>query len=107
MRPKLYKLMVDSHAHYQDESARYERGEFSDYASAVQAAQKIVDDYLVSVYQPGMPAGTLFKSYSLFGEDPFIVPDDGHPPFSAWSYARARCQELCVAEDNKGSGPRR
>jgi hypothetical protein len=45
-----------------------------------------------------MTAEALFTSYSLFGEDPFIVPDDADPPFSAWTYAKARCQHLCAKE---------
>jgi hypothetical protein len=93
-----YKVLVDSHAQYQSESARYELGPFGDYQTAVEAARKIVDDYLLSAYRPGMTAEALFTSYSLFGEDPFIVPDDADPPFSAWTYAKARCQHLCAKE---------
>ena len=98
MSTNTYRLMIDSHARYQDESARYEWGACSDYQTAVQTAQKIVDEYLLSIYRPGMRAEALFVSYSLFGEDPFIVPDDGEPPFSAWTYAQRRCQELCSEE---------
>jgi hypothetical protein len=91
-----YKVLVDSHAQYQSESARYELGPFGDYQTAVQATQKIVDDYLLSANRPGMTAEALFASYILFGEDPFIVPDDADPPFSAWTYAKARCRDLCA-----------
>ena len=54
-------------------------------------AKTIVDGCLG--YKPGMTAEALFKSYSMFGEDPFVVPDVG---FSAWDYAKRRCAELAA-----------
>lgn len=96
MPTKRYKVLVDSHAQYQSKEARYELGVFDDYQTAVQVARKIVDDYLLSAHRSGMTAAALFTSYSLFGEDPFIVPDDGDPLFSAWAYAKGRCQDLCA-----------
>jgi hypothetical protein len=63
-----------------------------------EAAQKIVDDYLLSAYQPGMTAQALADSYTSFGEDPFIVETPrqaGGVLFSAWDYARRRCEEIC------------
>ena len=91
----VYVIFVDSHAHYMDEAARYKLGEFEEYETAVATAQKIVDEFLLANHKPGMTAESLFELYSLFGEDPFIVPDDDESSFSAWAYAKMRCQVLC------------
>lgn len=81
-----------------DESERYELGEFPTLDAAIEATKKIVDEYLLSAYQPGMTAQALFESYTSFGEDPYIVatPSKGTEVlFSAWDYAKRRCYELC------------
>jgi hypothetical protein len=45
--------------------------------------------------RPWQPASR-FSLYTTFGEDPFIRPEhDGHR-FSAWEYARLRCELLCA-----------
>jgi hypothetical protein len=82
-----------------DESERYELGEFQALDAAIEASKKIVDEYLRSAYEPGMTAQALYKIYMTFGEDPYIVA----PPtkqtvvlFSAWDYAKHRCDEMCV-----------
>ena len=49
-------------------------------------------------YQPGMSAEDLYKRYTSFGEDPFIVVIDGtdnDANFSAWRYAKERCGAIC------------
>lgn len=48
-------------------------GEFPTLDAAVKASRNIVDEYLLSAYQPGMTAEALFASYKSFGEDPIIV----------------------------------
>jgi hypothetical protein len=94
-----YRVLVDDNFHYMDESERYPLGEFPTLAAAIAASRKIVDEFLLSGYQPGMTAAELYAGYTAFGEDPFIIPT---PPaqetgilFSAWDYARRRCAELC------------
>ena len=90
-----YTVLVDDNAHYMDESERYKLGEFATAEAALAAARRLVDDELNSHYQPGMAAAELFALYTSFGVDPFIVSDDVDCRFSAWDYARERCQELC------------
>lgn len=91
-----FKVFVDDNFHYRDEEERYELGEFATAEDAIRAAQRIVDEYLADAYRPGMTADVLFRSYTSFGEDPFIVaPSTEKVDFSAWSYARQRCAELC------------
>ncbi len=40
-----------------------------------------------------MSAEDLFRIYSLFGEEPYLVGEGVE--FSAWEYARRRCEDLC------------
>jgi hypothetical protein len=89
-----------------DEDARYELGTFASREVAIAAAKTVVDDYLEAARKPGMAAHQLFESYTMFGEDPFIVgPDQPGKAFSAWAYAKRRCDELCGTSgspDNDG-----
>jgi hypothetical protein len=68
---------------------------------AVQHCQKIVDEYLHEALRQGVAKPeNLYESYVNFGEDPFIQihPDsqlklfEGEH-FSAWNYAKQRCEE--------------
>ena len=91
-----FTVRIRENSHYMDESEAYDHGRFSTYAEAEAACRKIVDDYLAGAKKPGMSAGDLFRSYTMFGEDPAVDaagPDGRH--FSAWDYARVRCDALC------------
>ena len=93
-----YKVYVDDNFHYMDESERLLAGVFDDCLSAVAKCKEIVDDFLLNAYRPGMTADQLHSSYTLFGEDPFIMTtDETCEKFSAWSYAERRCEQLCRA----------
>ena len=91
-----YLLYVDDNFHYMDESERYLSGSF-DTVEAALKARHIVGEFLESAYEPGMSAAQLYHSYVGFGEDPFIVckGDVPHVKFSAWDYARERCDVIC------------
>ncbi len=91
----MYKVYVDDNFHYQDESEPYLHGEFSTCEATTAACRRIVDEYLQSAYTPSKTANELWQSYVSFGEDPFIsAPNDITRTFSAWDYARKRCNEL-------------
>ena len=91
-----YRVLVDDNFHHLDEAERYELGTFADLDAAVAAAQAVVDAYLRTAHKPGMTAQALFESYTAFGEDPFIVaPDQQGVAFSAWEYAKRRCEDFC------------
>jgi hypothetical protein len=101
-----YRLRVDDNFHYMDASERRDGGCFATLEAAVEAAKAVVDSYLHEAYKPGMTARELFESYTSFGEDPFIVSEEvSGVPFSAWDYARQRCEELCPGS-GQGSEPR-
>lgn len=90
-----YTVYVDDNFHYMDQDARFTLGQFATYAEALHAAKKIVDDFLVQNHTSGMSASELYGCYTAFGDDPFISPTEGNQHFSAWDYARQRCEELC------------
>jgi hypothetical protein len=66
--------------------------------------REMVDRFLRHECAPGMPASALYLRYMMFGKDPFIVEHseapDTLPGFSAWDYAKARCEELCSSPAN-------
>jgi hypothetical protein len=45
-----------------------------------------------------MPVSHSFHLYTRFGDDPFVVVIDGvdhRATFSAWTYPKERCREIC------------
>jgi hypothetical protein len=94
-----YRVLVDDNYHYMDTTQRWTLGEYATYAEAVAACQRLVDAYLKEGYAPGKTAEALYGYYTMFGDDPFIVEVSDSPDtaagFSAWTYAKARCGELC------------
>ena len=90
-----FEVLVDDNFHYQDESERYKQGEYETYEEAVKVCKAIVDGELLHVYEEGTSAADLYNSYTSFGEDPFIRPSPEGQRFSAWEYARQRCEEIC------------
>jgi hypothetical protein len=90
-----YTVRVDDNYHYMDESERYTLGVYETCEKAVRACKQIVDEFLVSGYKVGTTADELYRAYTTFGEDPFISSPDTNCKFSAWTYAKARCEELC------------
>ena len=89
-----YRVLVDDNFHYGDESERYEHGQFDTCESAIAACKRIVDEFLLDAYKAGMTPGELWQRYTGFGDDPFITSSGPRCVFSAWDYARQRCDEL-------------
>ena len=58
-----YTVLVDDNFHYMDADERYTHGEFESLDAAIIACKEIVDDYLRSALEPGMPAGKLYLSF--------------------------------------------
>lgn len=96
MEKHSYRVLVDDNFHYVDESELYVLGEFGSCKEAVAVCKKLVDEWLREAYRFGMDAETLWESYTHFGEDPFVGTADADCRFSAWDYARQRCEEMCV-----------
>ena len=90
-----FKVFVDDNFHYQDESERYQHGEFDTWEEAVVACKAIVDRNLEDMFSADKSAGELYSHYTSFGDDPFVLPAAPGRSFSAWDYAKQRCEELC------------
>lgn len=99
---KKYEVIVDDNFHYMDESERYTSGEFGSAEMALSAAKALVDADLESMYNPGMTADDLYRHYTTFGRDPFIRSGEEGCHFSAWSYAKERCQQICRPIESDG-----
>ena len=92
-----YKIRVDDNFHYMDADSRTSGPTFETAEKAVAYCKSVVDQYLVAQYQPGMTAGALYGSYTMFGDDPFILSINAElVEFSAWDYARQRSTEICA-----------
>ena len=89
-----YRVTIADNFHYMDESAYMDGGAFATYADALAQAQAIVDESLRSNWQAGDAPDDLMARYTMFGEDPFIVPAEGEI-FSAREYARTRVEAVC------------
>ena len=92
-----YTLLCDDNFHYMDETERIVLGQFDSAEAAIAAARRVVDRDLSEAHKPGMTADELYQHYTSFGSDPFIRSDDRSCEFSAWTYARSRCSEICAS----------
>lgn len=98
-----YTVVVDDNFHYMDETERYTHGEFESADLALRAAKALVDADLNTLYRAGMTADELYGHYTSFGNDPYIVSEDQECQFSAWSYAKERCQQICERAAQSGN----
>ena len=83
---------VDDNLHHMDEAAHVEPGRFATLEEALAACRRIVDQELTRMAKanPGISAKALYELYTQFGEDPWVMGSD----WSAWDYARERCEQL-------------
>lgn len=95
MTKSSWTVYVDDNFNYMDEDERYSLGVFDNHDAAVAACKNIVDKFLLG--NPARTADDLYRQFTSFGEDPWISGPSVEPdarPFSAWDYARQRCNEL-------------
>lgn len=93
---KKYKVYVDENSHSQDKSERYLKGNYNDCLTAVNVCKQIVDDFLKKAYAADKTESQLWREYTQWGEDPFIVAaeEEDRCSFSAWDYAKGRIKEI-------------
>jgi hypothetical protein len=89
-----YKVLVDDNFHHTDESARGVYGSFVTAEEALDACKRMIDQELEEWHRSGVACEKLYETYRMFGHDPFVVADEGSVAFSAWDYAKARCDLL-------------
>lgn len=100
-----YKVMVADNFHYQDLDDYDEGGTYDTLEKAIAVCRSIVDRSLQHQYEqlmtdqpPNLSAEALYDRYTSFGDDPFIKVIDGvddNAKFSAWTYAKQRCHDIC------------
>lgn len=95
-----YRVFIDDNFHYQDESERRLGGEFATYEEALEFCKNRVDEDLRNAAGEASSATGLYEAYTLFGEDPWITPDE-KPGFSAWAYAKMRAPEIMAELQNR------
>lgn len=101
-----FTVFVDDNFHYMDEDERYCLGSFDTLEEAVAACKGIVEEFLAANYKPGMKPEELYRTYTCMGEDPWIRGGGAGVPFSAWTYAEARCAEICLPPFEEDTRPR-
>jgi hypothetical protein len=94
---KKYVVYVDDNFHYMDESERYCAGEYNSPNDAIAKCISIVENSLEESAKTVTSADELYKSYTMFGEDPFIVGPT-KIEFSAWDYAKKRSADIYPIE---------
>lgn len=75
-------------------------GKFATLEEATAAAQRVVDETLKDIYQPGLTAKDLFQRFMETGVVPYIFLDDdpntfNQRTFNHHQYALQRCAALC------------
>jgi hypothetical protein len=100
---KYFHLRVYDNFHYMDESEAYDHGQFETYEEALIAAKAIVDEFFEQNWKSGIDPDHLLGQYSLYGEDPVILPNEpgDHGSFSARTYAGTRAAVICRKLENK------
>ncbi len=87
-----YKVYVDDHFNYQNESQRNLAGGFDDLDSAIAKCCLIVDCALKKIHKPNMTAEELFRIYCMQGKNIRIENSD----FSVWDYAKIKSGKICA-----------
>ncbi len=88
----IYKVYVDDHYNYQNESQRNLAGGFADLDSAIAKCCLIADAELKKIYKPKMTGEELFRIYCMQGKNLRIENSD----FSVWDYAKTKSGEICA-----------
>ena len=96
-----YRVTIADNFHYMDESEYVDGGTYATYDEALAQAHAIVDESLRSNWQAGDAPDDLMARYTMFGDDPFIVPAEA-PRFSAREYARTRVEAVCRERERSG-----
>lgn len=100
---KKFHLRVYDNFHYMDESEAYDHGQYDTYEDALMAAKAIVDEFFEHNWTTGITPESLIGQYSLYGEDPIILPIEHgkFERFSARTYANISAVEICRKLENK------
>jgi len=107
MNTNRYQIVIADNFHYMDPDEYLHLPGDMTLDEAIEMAKRIVDEWLDDAVRQGTPIKDLYQQYTMFGDDPFIVGPDvtGKPLFSAWTYAREKCDRLLAAAGHR-TGPK-
>jgi hypothetical protein len=91
-----YRVSAAENSHYRHGEERTV-GIYGGTEEALAACRYVVDRSLRELYEEGMQAAELFRSWGMMGEDAWAVPLlDGDPKveFSGQDYARGRSEDI-------------
>lgn len=93
-------FFVEGLSKYHDAESQVRRlGEYETLQESIAASKRIIDEFLLREFKPGMTSAQLYAQYQGFGEVPCIFRDDGMtmsiPGFNHWQYATSRSAEIC------------
>jgi hypothetical protein len=95
----MYRVIVDDNFSYMRTDERWTAGDFDTFEAAVAKCRRIVQNSLNDLYKSGMTAEALYRLYTGFGDDPFVVTPPGElrsSTFSAWDFAKERAAKMCA-----------
>ena len=92
-----YYIKIYDNYNYMEESDAYIDAYFETYEQALQKAKFIVQRSISEFYKPTMTADELLAQYSMYGEDPAIIPHNeiNKEVFSARDYAETIANKIC------------
>jgi hypothetical protein len=81
-------------------------GEFHKQHHAIACARRVIDSFLLNVYEIDMTADELLNKYQTAGDVPSIFRDGDdtrNVPFSHLEYALERCKAICGIDGESGA----
>lgn len=82
-------------------------GEYETLEKAIEAAESLIDAFLLAKFDNEMTIADLFFQYQKFGEVPFIFSDGDNTlnvgGFNHFKYAMIRCTAICVASESSSA----
>lgn len=67
---------------------------YNDEKMAVAECKKLINEYLMLLYKPGMSEQALFRMFEMFGSEAYFLVDDKHMAFSPWDYAEQSARDI-------------
>ncbi len=92
-----YKIYLEEDYWFQDDPELLSAGKviYETYEEALRECKRMIDDFLIRNYKPGMTVDELYNLYLQFSDEPYIIPRGENNQFSHSKYAKEQCVEIC------------
>lgn len=94
MTSQKYKVIIDENFHFMDENERYRSGGYQTFEDAVNKCKQILDEFLTDAKSVNDTPESLYMTWRMYGENPFVVGGKTSEKFIASEYVENRCVEL-------------